>query len=85
MYWVAGESLEAIVRNISNVDETDDESGMSWCDLVTDLVLNELDLVETTCKWKDSGRDGIGGLMSAQLMWNGTALVTIPPGVAESV
>lgn len=85
MYWVAGESLEAIVRNVSDVDESDDESGLSWCDLMTDYVLNELQLNETTCEWRDSGRDGIGGLMSAQLMWNGTNLVTIPPGIAESV
>ena len=85
MYWVLGESLEAIVRDKGTLDLTDKEANRTWCDLVTDLLINELQMNETTCEWRDSGRDGIGGLMAAQLLWNGTALVPIPPGIAELV
>ena len=83
MYWALGEALEAIMRNKSDIDSTDQEADGTWCDLVTNLVINELQMNETTCEWRDSGRDGIGGLMAAQLMWNGSSLVQIPPGIAE--
>ena len=85
MYWVLGEALEAIMSNKITIDLTDEEANRTWCHLVTDIVINELQMNETTCEWRDSGRDGIGGLMAAQLMWNGSALVPIPPGIAELV
>ena len=83
MYWVAGESIEAIYTNSYTAKENDREANRTWCDLVTYHVINEMNMIETTCEWRDAGRDGIGGLMASQIFWNGTNFMKVPEGIAE--